>query len=400
MGVFGGYPQGERDDTVREWPVGPQAAVRSPLGVRHRPAKPMMPHPFGHATVALAGDSRTAAWTRLPNLRWELMDFIYGSYTVFSKIEARGPTMRAAFGGYLLDLNVRFTPNNPLRGAIVVEDLQVMVSLGEPRRQLGIAFPLLARGNTGTIAIRNMANGRQFDFDLEFRLHLSKLALEEVDACRNGNDATFDLAVHGNIVGYGADGEEPMIKQPTDLWSEHILLNAGPHRVYRPYPGHRSLVLHVPQSEWIKQLEAAGYQRSILLEIPFSDHTTVGEGGKHLRDAQDAFFQGRYADAVSRCRDALDSVIPVYHIGQRQLFKVAAEEIARRQMTAEDAFSLAWASIRQITNATHHRNRIHVAFTRPMAEFVLGATALALNLAGKEKDIFTRLPEARESRSD
>jgi hypothetical protein len=272
--------------------------------------------------------------------------------------------------------------------------LQVVVSLGEPKRQLGIAYP--TSGSTGTIAVRNVPNGRQFDIGIGFQLHFSKPALEEVEAYRNGGDTTFHLALHGELKGYQADGAEPRMTAPGDPWSAHVLIDAAPSRVYRQHPGLHSLILKVPQSDWIKLLERAGYQRSILFEVSVPDATTIGKAVVQLKEAQDAFYQGRYADVVSRCRDALDGVIPLRQIGQRQLFKAASEEDARRGMTIEDAFCLAWASIRQIMNTSHHRNGVQIAFTRPMAQFVLGATALALDTAGKERSVFMRLQEPVE----
>jgi hypothetical protein len=57
-------------------------------------------------------------------------------------------------------------------------------------------------------------------------------------------------------------------------------------------------------------------------------------------------------------------------------------------MTVEDSFRLSWGAVRQITHATHHRNNLKSEFTRSMAQYVLGATCLALSLAGRERDLF------------
>jgi hypothetical protein len=67
-------------------------------------------------------------------------------------------------------------------------------------------------------------------------------------------------------------------------------------------------------------------------------------------------------------------------------------------MSVEDAFRLSWCVIRQITHATHHRNKMQAQFTRAMAHYVLGATCLGLSLASKEWELFVK-PAATEADS-
>ncbi|MGH7098983.1 MAG: hypothetical protein ACREE4_15160, partial [Stellaceae bacterium] len=106
----------------------------------------------------------------------------------------------------------------------------------------------------------------------------------------------------------------------------------------------------------------------------------------HVRDAQNAFMYGRYSDVVARCRDALDSVISNADCPWGE----AARRESREKMSIEDSFRLSWCAIRQITHATHHRNSLKAEFTRSMAHYVLGATCLALSLASKERELFTK----------
>ncbi len=79
--------------------------------------------------------------------------------------------------------------------------------------------------------------------------------------------------------------------------------------------------------------------------------------------------QGRYADVVARCRDALDSLVPE----ATSPWADASNAERRKKMTLEDSFRLSWGAVRQITHATHHRNNLKSEFTRPMAQYVLGA---------------------------
>lgn len=327
------------------------------------------------------------------------MDFSYGMFQLFSQIECRFSALQQAVAGYLLDVNLRLVPNNPPSGAVVVEDLQIAISTGEPRRVIGAAYPAVTMGAATTIATKHMPTGRQLESNICFRLHLSSITLEAIETIRNGRDLMLFLDVRGVIKGYAIDGPEPQNRAPHDPWAGHVLLDGGPSRIYRQQPAVQNLVLNVPQSDWIKHLATAGYQRTIVFEVAVPDTAVLGQAANHLKEAQEAFFQGRYADAASRCRDALDSVIRLQEIGQNSLFKAATSDPTRRQMTVEDTFGLAWASVRQITNTSHHRNGSKASFTRPMAQFVLGATALALNLAARERDIFTKPEKPAEPTS-
>lgn len=323
------------------------------------------------------------------------MNFTYGNFPLFSKIEVLSRSLQSTLGGYMLDILLGFVPNNPPSGAVVVENLQMIVSLGGPQQEVGIAYPTPGNGNS--FSVRHHRTGHQYDAGIGFRLYLSGSVLEAIEQGRCGGDLSLSLSVHADMTGHAVDEPEPPNAPQNDHWSGHVLLNGGPKRIYGRHPGFHSLSLVIPQSEWIKQLNAAGYQKTILFEVPIFADDSAGVGARHLKEAQEAFWQGRYEDTVARCRDALDDAIPLPEIDQNRLFKTAADGTTRRKMPVEDAFGLAWASLRHITNASHHRNGTHSEFTRPMAQYILGATSLALDLAARERDIFVKRQGPGES---
>ena len=73
--------------------------------------------------------------------------------------------------------------------------------------------------------------------------------------------------------------------------------------------GFHDLALTIPQSNWGKLLDKAGYQKTIFFEIEVPDADALSAALNHMKDAQAAFLEGRYADAVAGCRKALESAI-------------------------------------------------------------------------------------------
>jgi hypothetical protein len=158
------------------------------------------------------------------------MNFTYGSYSVFSKIEARPPSITAGLDRYLMDIEVVFTPNNPPQGALVIDDLGLDVSFRN--KKVGVARP--SASSDSFIALRQLKTGQQQEVRQQFGLYLSPSTLEALEACRNGSDAIFHLRVFGNITGYATAKTEPNGKRPGIPWSENVLLNAEPGWVFKP----------------------------------------------------------------------------------------------------------------------------------------------------------------------
>jgi len=113
---------------------------------------------------------------------------------------------------------------------------------------------------------------------------------------------------------------------------------------------------------------------------------TLGSSLSRLKDAQAAFLEGRYADAVAECRTALDSAIPDKEFCPWNEKKSET----RNAMTVEARFRLSWCSLPHFTHPAHHSNGMNAEFTRPMAQYVLGATCLALSLWSRQRDMLVK----------
>ena len=261
---------------------------------------------------------------------------------------------------YLIDINLHFAPNNPQDSRYFVGDLHIGVEFGNEKRCVGVAHPVTTEfSNTENfIDIRPLKNGQR-EIQRDFRLYVSSCTFEEMEAARNGADALFYLKACGTV--------------------------ETPERSKQK--GVEEIRLEIPRSNWIKLLEEAGYEKTIFFEIGMPDALALAPALKHMKDAQAAFGEGRYGDAVARCREVLDSVIE----NRGCPWKEATNDDLRRKMSVEDSFRLSWCTIRQITHTTHHRNKMKAEFTRPMAQYVLGTTCLALSLASKERDLFSKL---------
>ena len=95
------------------------------------------------------------------------MNFTYGSYSVFSKVEARRPAITAGLDGYLMNIDIVFTPNNPPQGALIIDDLRLSVSFGNGKQEVGVALP--SANYDSCIWLRRFTTGQQ-DVPRQFRL--------------------------------------------------------------------------------------------------------------------------------------------------------------------------------------------------------------------------------------
>ncbi len=315
---------------------------------------------------------------------WQyIMNFTYGRYSVFQKIDARLLSIRAGLDRYIMAIEVVFTPSNPPQGVLVIDDLRIGVSFGNEKKKVGVARP--SADSDSFIALRQLKTGQQ-EVRQQLELYLSPSTLEALEACRNGSDAILQLRVSGTITGYATAETEPGEKGQGIPWQESVFLNAAPSWVFKPERGSHDLVLKVSQSDWVVFLEQAGYRKTVLVEIKLPDDGALADALKHMEDARAAFLEGRYADAVAGCRKALETAISDGDCPWQE----TKDRNSRENMRVEARFRLSWCAIRHITHLAHHSNGTKPEFTRPMAQYVLGATYLALSLLSKEHDLFVK----------
>jgi hypothetical protein len=233
------------------------------------------------------------------------MAFIYGNQSIFSKVEARLLSLTAGFDDYLVEIEVVCIPQNPMQGALAIDDLRLVVAFGN--KSIGIARPTVI--SDSFIAFRQLTSAQPPQVR-HFELRLSSGALSRLERLRNGSDVVFQLTLLGNITGYAARKPEQKEVHSGIPWAGTVLLNEEPGWVFKPETGrHEHLVVTIARSEWVKLLDAAGYRSLMLIEIEMPRADELGAPMIHMRDAHAAFLEGRYDDTVAQCRTALESVL-------------------------------------------------------------------------------------------
>jgi hypothetical protein len=238
------------------------------------------------------------------------MDFTYGTFPVFSKIEARFGALLPAVAGYLLDVVLRFVPNNPPAGAVVVENLQMAISTGEPRREIGVARPAVAMGAASTIATRHMLDRRQFDSDICFWLRFSPTRLEEIEVIKNGKDLSLSLDVSGLIKGYAIDGSQKRLRRSRPEFEMPPLAD----RCLRQPINCLAVGAHSSQAQWASISAAVGTS---------ARRADQQHGRCHPRTTSPSKVQGPAAGSAARSGTAEDSP---------PRFQAAAERSAGRSL--------------------------------------------------------------------
>jgi hypothetical protein len=310
------------------------------------------------------------------------MTTTYGNRSIFSKIEARIPSIFPGLDNYLVEIELVLTPNNPSAGALIADDLRLVVSMGNTR--VGVARPA---ANSNSFFTVRQSNSDQRPEIQHFELVLSRAAMARLEEIRNGQSAVFQIALLCNIAGYGTNDAEPRDIRQDVPWPGDVLLNAPPGWIFKPKTGRwEHIVTTIAASDWIKLLDKAGYQSLMLLEIEIPNSHALGPALHDLKAAHSAFLEGRYEDTVARCRHALESALPDKDCPWNE----TTNKNSRDNMTVEARFRLNCGTLRHITHSAHHHNKMAAQFTRPMAQYVLHATYLVLELLSKERDLLAK----------
>ncbi len=199
---------------------------------------------------------------------------------------------------------------------------------------------------------------------------LDRVCLEEIESLRDGND--FWLRLHFKGIANGPNGRLPL-----DAW-------LAPE-------------FDANQSVWLKVLAEMGYQRSMLFEIVIPNPDGSDELSRstlYLIQAQEDLVRGRYEDAISDCRKALESLAGAMR-DQSELEKSIkrycrineSDQVAnsldngdsRRSMTMEERFLFLRAAIQHITNLAHHASEPGRLPQRADAKCIIAATAAVIS---------------------
>lgn len=163
---------------------------------------------------------------------------------------------------------------------VVVTDLAAEVGMSEGIGIGPLIGRMVARGSDLPIESRPHKNEQWVTFDLD--MDGSRVAA--IEEQRAGRDFKLGLAISGQATSQTA---------------------STPQRI------RADLTIDANQSTWVKVLEAMGYCRTLLLEIPMPGQDAPEElkqTVEHLRQAQDLMMRGKHREAVGACRDVLESM--------------------------------------------------------------------------------------------
>lgn len=127
-------------------------------------------------------------------------------------------------------------------------------------------------------------------------LTLTPSQLVELEEIRNGGDLHFTLNLYGQCFGS-----------------------------HDPIPATETLQCPVPQSMWIDLLRKAKYAEIFLFEvsIPMNADESQKVAVNNLRKAQDHYLNGRYEEAIAKCRSVMENIAN-WHLDDAQTKKVIA----------------------------------------------------------------------------
>lgn len=154
----------------------------------------------------------------------------------------------------------------------------------------------------------------------------SQLAL--LEDLRDGRDLTLDLVFFGRCVD-----------------------RQGRHRI------DEKIRYSVPQSEWIKILELAGVNDTLVLEVPLpADPGGAWEGVlSSLRKGANALSGGDYSGCIATCRHVIEGVEPIiFREGQRFNAVLARLGGKPTDMNKGEREAALWAAVRHYTHLAHH----------------------------------------------
>lgn len=246
--------------------------------------------------------------------------------------------------------------------------LRVVVKLNDA--VVGTAFPKeedflppVRPGTSNTVTVRR-----------RFALDLDRLALEEIEQVRRGQDITFELEVIGTATVFALRDAnfQHASSFPEPLGIEPLL--------FEPCLAKADIRHQVPQSKWIELLDRMGYARILLYEIPWpkSEDDKLNEAISHFESARASFLSGFYTDSVVHLRKSLDSACAAIGCENNANWSNVAKRESREGMMLQERFLLAWNSVRHLTHPAAHHNG---SYSREEALYILGMGALALSLA-------------------
>jgi hypothetical protein len=242
----------------------------------------------------------------------------------------------------IADTRIQCVSIRPVVGAYeLVFPLQLTVDASEekPMRATLFGARISVKGANKSMASIGFARPelptviRQYEFRSSstpvFVLTLQAGQLAALEALRGTSDLDFELLVMGT--GDSSSGEQQI--QDTCR-------------------------LHVPRSDWIKNLQNAHARNILLLEVPLPIHETSEEWeeiSNSLRRAEEQFRLGDYHACIASCRTVVQE-LGHFHFKDKDWAGPVLSRFAsdRNGMVKEEREAGMWGSLRHYTHQAHH----------------------------------------------
>lgn len=243
--------------------------------------------------------------------------------------------------------------NGPI--SLIPQPSELSARTGRGELRLGFALPepgsvITPPSHSSTSSVR-------------FTLSLATPALVALEDARNGGalELVMALVAHPFLVAQSQDHPPGINMRPTS----------------------DNYAFKVPQEQWLALLKSVGYCNTLVTELrlPTSGPEATAKGRERLAQAVSARNDGGYAEAMRRCRIALDELKNAGFAGK------APAEVARflqdkaGTMTQAERFSALQLALQLFLSPTHHANAPEEHYTRADAELAIAMTAALLRLA-------------------
>ena len=265
------------------------------------------------------------------------------NFTSIGILHAQGVSLDRMIGGYELIFNLggdaRGEAGSSRWLAIHSARVRLTTSGGQPL-SLGVARP--------DKPLRFVQGPNGHGINATVRLQLQPHQMEQIEDVRAEGDLRFDLSFAGD----GGDRTSP-----------------SPFQDVEPFT--------IAQSDWIKQLAAAGVLDVLLIEIPVpivgatAQQRTISEG---FRSAQRHFVDRRYRDTVADCRLVMEAI----GVEPSALAPLAGRWKALDKDAREAAM---FAAVHFCMNPAHHLNAAGEVqrYDRDEAKLMLTLTAACIS---------------------
>jgi len=163
--------------------------------------------------------------------------------------------------------------------------------------------------------------------------------LEAIERQRGGGPITLNFQLQGTVY-------RPPVHEPTAV---------AP--AVQAFWG--SLMYEIKQALWVEVLREWNYAQGFLLQVPMvtsANSVRAVRAKDDLEKAVKDMAEGRYRDAVSACRDALETA---YGSGDRDLHPELGYKVEKLQEAGKEArFWLIRRALWSVTNAAKHKDEV------------------------------------------